>query len=86
MNGEQKHLTIEQIEHLLEIQPGAAENPGESDLLDEARHHLANCDTCQRLVSMEKECDQALRSLSAPDGAVMLAASSVDAAQGEGPD
>jgi hypothetical protein len=30
--------------------------------------------------------DQALRSLSAPDGAVMLAASSVDAAQGEGPD
>ena len=63
MNGEQKHLTIEQIEHLLEIQPGAAENPGESDLLDEARHHLANCDTCQRLVSMEKECDQALRSL-----------------------
>lgn len=63
MSGEEKHLTIDQIERLLEIQPGAAENSGESDSLGEVQYHLANCDTCQRLVSMEKKRDRALRGL-----------------------
>jgi CHAT domain-containing protein/tetratricopeptide (TPR) repeat protein len=63
VSGEEKHLTIEQIERLLEIQPGAAENSGESHSLGEVQHHLANCDTCQRLVSMEMERDLTLRGL-----------------------
>jgi hypothetical protein len=63
VSGEQKHLTIDQIERLLEIQPGAVEKSGESDSLDEVQHHLANCDTCQRLVSMEKQRDRILSAL-----------------------
>lgn len=63
MSGEQKHLTIDQIERLLEIQPDVVEKSGESDSLHEAQRHLANCDTCQRLVSMEKERDRILSTL-----------------------
>jgi CHAT domain-containing protein/Flp pilus assembly protein TadD len=59
---EEKHLTIEQIERLLGVQPGEARNPGEPSL-DEAQRHLANCENCQKIVSTEKARDQALQSL-----------------------
>jgi CHAT domain-containing protein/Flp pilus assembly protein TadD len=62
VSGEQKHLTIDQIERLLEIQPGAVEKSGDSDSL-EVQRHLANCNTCQRLVSIEKERDRILNAL-----------------------
>lgn len=62
MSAEERHLTIEQIERLLGVQRGGAENPGEPSL-DEAQRHLANCENCQKLVSTEKARDQALQSL-----------------------
>jgi hypothetical protein len=62
VSGEEKHLTIEQIERLLEIQVGTAKGLTESNL-DEVRRHLAGCDNCQRLVSTEKERDKTLGKL-----------------------
>lgn len=63
MTGEEKHLTIEQIERYLEFEPGASGSLDESDFLGETRRHLTNCGTCQKLVLVEKERDRVLQSL-----------------------
>lgn len=62
MNGEEKHLDIEQIERLIGIEPDGP-GPGESASLEEAQRHLAACEDCQKLVSMAKEGDRLLRGL-----------------------
>lgn len=53
MSGEQKHLTIEQIERLLEIHPAEAVHSDDADSLEQSRQHLACCETCKQLVSMQ---------------------------------
>jgi CHAT domain-containing protein/Flp pilus assembly protein TadD len=63
LNGEHEHLSIEQIEDLLNAQLDSAEKQGTTDLLADARHHLADCDACKGLFSMVKEGDLALRGL-----------------------
>jgi CHAT domain-containing protein/tetratricopeptide (TPR) repeat protein len=60
---DEKHLRVEQIEWLIEAQPGVTEKYAQSELLEEARRHLAICKACQRLVSMHEECDLILRRL-----------------------
>jgi len=61
---EGKHLTFEQIECLIDTQSGLTEKHAQSERLEEARRHLVECEPCQRLVSMHKEFDHALRRLS----------------------
>jgi CHAT domain-containing protein len=63
VSGEEKHLTIEQIERLHEMWASASGRSDEPDLLSETRRHLAHCNTCQNLVSVEKERDRALQAL-----------------------
>jgi tetratricopeptide (TPR) repeat protein len=63
VNQEAKHLSVEQIECLTEIQPRALGEIVPSALLEEAHRHLAICEACQRLVSMRKESDRMLRLL-----------------------
>jgi len=55
VNREEKHLSIEQIECLIETQPGATKNRFETGQLEEARRHLETCEECQRLVSMHED-------------------------------
>jgi CHAT domain-containing protein len=63
LSGEQKHLTVEQIERLLAIQTVEAMNPDDAGLLEHARQHLACCRTCEELVSMHDEFTRDLRKL-----------------------
>jgi CHAT domain-containing protein/cytochrome c-type biogenesis protein CcmH/NrfG len=63
VNQEEKHLSIEQIECLIETQPGVTESHAQSGSLEEARCHLANCEICQKLVSMHRQCQRTLRQL-----------------------
>jgi CHAT domain-containing protein/tetratricopeptide (TPR) repeat protein len=60
---DEKHLTVEEIDDLIETQLRASESGAQSELLRQARFHLASCEACQRLVSMHKGRDQVLRSL-----------------------
>jgi CHAT domain-containing protein len=60
VSGEDKHLSIEQIECLVEVQPSETRDP---EFLEQARQHLQDCEACQRLVSMEREGDRILRGL-----------------------
>jgi cytochrome c-type biogenesis protein CcmH/NrfG len=64
VSQEQKHLSAEQIDCLIEYQPGVPERLAPSELLQEARRHLVTCEACQRLVLMHKEFDRNLRRLS----------------------
>jgi CHAT domain-containing protein/cytochrome c-type biogenesis protein CcmH/NrfG len=54
VNQQDRHLSIEQIEHLIGTQPFATENRAQSALIQEARRHLGMCEECQRLVSMHE--------------------------------
>jgi CHAT domain-containing protein/tetratricopeptide (TPR) repeat protein len=58
VNREEKHLSIEQIECLIETQPGATKNQFETGQLEEARRHLETCEECQKLVSMHEDRNQ----------------------------
>ena len=60
---DEKHLRVEQIEWLIEAQPGATEKHADPELLEEARRHLGICKACQTLVSMHREGDRVLRRL-----------------------
>jgi hypothetical protein len=60
---EEKHLELGQIERLVGIQPSETAGSVSSASLEEARHHLANCEICRRLVSMEKVRDAVLHRL-----------------------
>lgn len=63
MNQEQAHLNIEQVECLIEMEPAEQGSDAKSAFLDEARKHLADCDACQRLVSVHRDGDRLLRRL-----------------------
>jgi CHAT domain-containing protein/Flp pilus assembly protein TadD len=63
LNGEHGHLSIEQIEHLLDTESDLTGKQSTPDPLVDARRHLADCDACKGLFSMMKEGDLALRSL-----------------------
>ena len=61
MSNQEQHLSLEQIDCLIETQLGAAGIPAQSGLPQEARRHLETCEACQRLVSKHSECDRMLR-------------------------
>jgi CHAT domain-containing protein/tetratricopeptide (TPR) repeat protein len=63
VSGESKHLNVDQIERLLEVQASGEDRGDQFDFLEEARRHLAICEICQKLVSMERHSDQILRGL-----------------------
>jgi len=61
----QEHLSLEQIDRLISDQPGkpgAGVPPG---ALADAQRHLAQCESCQRLVRMHEEIAESLRRLAA---------------------
>ena len=60
---EQNHLTIEQLESVLNAHAGGREI--DAELLRTANQHLVSCESCQRLVSMHQSWDEQLRSLRA---------------------
>jgi CHAT domain-containing protein/cytochrome c-type biogenesis protein CcmH/NrfG len=57
------HLSREQIDSLIEPQPGGTEPSARPVLSDEARRHLDACEACQRLVRMHEEIDRRLSRL-----------------------
>jgi CHAT domain-containing protein/tetratricopeptide (TPR) repeat protein len=63
VSHEEKHLSPEQIECLMESLLGVPGKGEQSELAQESRSHLANCQECQKLLSMHKKFDQALRRL-----------------------
>lgn len=69
MNREEKHLSGEQIESLLETQGNVSSGMSRSESLREERLHLASCKTCQRLLDIHENFIRALRQLkeSVPD-------------------
>lgn len=64
MNAEEKHLSIEQIELLMGIEPTASDHFEDAELREQGRLHLAQCEACQTLLAKEVEADRELRSLS----------------------
>jgi tetratricopeptide (TPR) repeat protein len=60
--GEQ-HLNREQIDSLIETQPGGMGPSARPELSDEARRHLDACEECQRLVRMHEEIERRLGGL-----------------------
>jgi CHAT domain-containing protein len=65
LSTEEKHLSAEQIDALVETQPGGIEAREQSALFQELRRHLAACEFCQRLVSVHEERQRMLDSLRA---------------------
>ena len=63
MTQDGNHLSVEQIECLVESLFGLAATDEQSELVRASHRHLANCEECQRLLSMHKEFDQALGQL-----------------------
>ena len=63
MRQEEKHLSAEQVDCVVEEQLGAQDSQARSDLLEQAHRHLAVCETCQRRVSMHREIDRILRNI-----------------------
>jgi CHAT domain-containing protein/cytochrome c-type biogenesis protein CcmH/NrfG len=60
---EEQHLRIEQIELLIGAESREVCGPQEHELATEARRHLESCETCQKLLSIHKEADLAIRHL-----------------------
>jgi CHAT domain-containing protein/tetratricopeptide (TPR) repeat protein len=60
--SEEKHLSGEQIDRLVEVLEGRVDRVSDG-LLNETRHHLATCATCQKLVVMYQESGRALARL-----------------------
>jgi CHAT domain-containing protein len=65
VNEEEKHLSIEQIELLMGIEPKENDHPEDAELRERGRTHLAQCDVCRTLVANEIEAYGQLRALSA---------------------
>lgn len=63
MSEDEKHLSGEQVESLLGMAIGVPGDGETEALLQSARRHLANCEACQRLVSMHEDFSDALRHL-----------------------
>ena len=63
MKNEEKHLSIEQIECLMGIQPVEETNLEAAELRKQSELHLAQCEACQKLLSMQMEADRSLRVL-----------------------
>jgi CHAT domain-containing protein/tetratricopeptide (TPR) repeat protein len=53
--SEEKHLSGEQIERLMEAQLSGPASHVQDGLLSEAQNHLATCATCEKLVAMYQE-------------------------------
>jgi CHAT domain-containing protein len=64
VNEEEKHLSIEQIELLMGIEPTESDHFEDAELREQGRLHLAQCEACQTLFAKEVEADRQLRSLS----------------------
>jgi CHAT domain-containing protein len=60
---EKQHLSAEQIESVIETHLGMAERHAQSELPVEMRLHLATCEACQKLVSMQRRFDHSLQRL-----------------------
>lgn len=65
MKREENHLTIEQIECLMGIQPAKGAVPDRDEFRERAQLHLAECQACQKLLSMEIQMDRNLANLAA---------------------
>ncbi len=63
MSQDQRHLSAEQIEYLLDATLGGPDGDGQSELVRNARRHLAGCEACQRLFSMHEGFNSALQKL-----------------------
>jgi CHAT domain-containing protein/tetratricopeptide (TPR) repeat protein len=63
LNLGEEHLSREEIDSLIETQPGGTEPSAGPELSDEARRHLDACEACQRLVRMHEEIDRRLSRL-----------------------
>lgn len=63
MTRDERHLTIEELEGLIETQARSPQSRASSEPLVRARGHLVSCEACQRLLSMHKSREQFLRSL-----------------------
>lgn len=59
----ENHLSVEQIDCLIERQPEGQQSQRARELLAEARQHLAACEACQRLVAAHREVDRSLQTL-----------------------
>jgi CHAT domain-containing protein/tetratricopeptide (TPR) repeat protein len=65
VHEEEKHLSIEQVEHLVETQSGVTEGSAEPGVFEDVRRHVAVCEACRKLVSMHQTIDRRLRDLRA---------------------
>ena len=61
--SEEKHLSGEQIERLMEAELGGPASHAQDGLLNEAQNHLATCGTCLKLVAMYRESERGLAGL-----------------------
>lgn len=53
--GEERHLSGEQIDRLIEVEVGGPDGQVPDERLREAQDHLESCSTCQKLVAMYSE-------------------------------
>lgn len=60
MNEKENHLGSEQIEWFLEPRVGNQKKGPRSELFEQASHHLASCESCQRLVAIHMDWDRFL--------------------------
>jgi CHAT domain-containing protein/tetratricopeptide (TPR) repeat protein len=63
VNQDEKHLSVEQIEALLDTAIRKSGDDDANTLLQGARRHLASCQACQRLISMHERFNDALAQL-----------------------
>jgi CHAT domain-containing protein len=59
----QEHLTIEQIERLIEVQSAETLSSDDAALLEQSRRHLACCQVCSEVFSMHDEFTKDLNNL-----------------------
>jgi hypothetical protein len=64
VKNEEKHLSIEQIECLMGIQPVEETDLEAAELRKHSELHLAQCEACQKLLSVQMEADRSLGALS----------------------
>jgi CHAT domain-containing protein len=63
-----KHLSIEQIEWLIDTEPFLTGHARDPNRFDEARRHLGVCEACQKLVSAQRDLEVGLRTPKHPGG------------------
>ena len=68
MIHEDKHLSIEDFELLIDSEPDTTVSRELGDPRQKAQQHLAACEACRHLLSKHKECGRLLRQLAAETG------------------